>query len=397
MIFPFYSKTLLAILFGSMLFGVWQGCALERDAGENRPLLEISDRADAEWPAETEIEYAEGFRLHYADTYKILQILNPFQHTTDTLTYVLVDRGAEPPDGFADAEVIEIPVRSVIVTSTTHIALLKMLEAEHVIRGIAGAEYVYDPEIRKGIEEEKIAAFRGGEFNKEIALAIDPDLIMISGGQASQFDSYRVLIDSGIEVVVNSEWLENTPLGKAEWVKMMAALLDREEIADEKFGQVSARYRALLEKTDTVQQKPLVINNLPYKGAWFVSGGRSFTANFFRDAGGDYPWYGTESSGGLRLNFERVYEAGLRADVWINPGTAESKEDLLAVDTRFRDFRAFQTGRIYNNNRRVSPGGGNDFWESGTVHPERVLADLIRIFHPELLPDHTLYYYQKVE
>lgn len=97
------------------------------------------------------------------------------------------------------------------------------------------------------------------------------------------------------------------------------------------------------------------------------------------------------------MDFEAVYEVGLRADIWINPGTAKTKEDILAKDPRFKDFKAFKTGRIYNNNRRMSPSGGNDFWESGVVHPERLLADLIHIFHPSVLPDHQLFYYQKVD
>jgi iron complex transport system substrate-binding protein len=177
---------------------------------------------------------------------------------------------------------------------------------------------------------------------------------------------------------------------------MMAALLNKEALANEKFSEVAEEYEKLKAMAAEANEKPLVINNLPYKGAWFVSGGDSFTARYLRDAGADYPWYENSSTGGLRKGFEAVYEVGLKADVWINPGAATSKEDILEKDPRFKDFKPFQSGRIYNNNKRVSESGGNDYWESGVVHPERLLADLIHIMHPDILPDRQLYYYQKL-
>jgi iron complex transport system substrate-binding protein len=177
----------------------------------------------------------------------------------------------------------------------------------------------------------------------------------------------------------------------------MAALLNKEQIANQRFDEVARRYNILKEKVDSATKKPLVINNMPYKGAWFVSGGESFTAQFLKDAGADYPWFDTDETGGLRKDFEVVYEVGLTADVWVNPGAAKSKEDILAKDSRFKDFEPFETGRVYNNNKRTNDSGGNDFWESGVVHPEMLLADLIKIFHPDLMPDHELYYYQKVD
>lgn len=125
-------------------------------------------------------------------------------------------------------------------------------------------------------------------------------------------------------------------------------------------------------------------------------GGNSFEAILLKDAGANYPWFDEKQTGGLRKDFEVIYKVGLEAEVWLNPGAATSREEILQKDGRFKDFKAFKTGRIYNNNRRVSPAGGNDYWESGVVHPERLLADLIHILHPTLLPGHELFYYQKL-
>lgn len=344
-----------------------------------------------------EVEYAEGFRISYHDNYKLLEILNPFQNRVDTLRYSLVPRELTKEVDVSNAREIAIPVRSMITTSTTHIGLTDMLNANDVITGMVGAEYVYNDEIRTQLEAGKITGFPMGEFNKEQALALGPDILMISGGQSSQFDNYRVLIDSGIDVLVNSEWLETTPLGKAEWVKVMAALLNKEKLANERFNAVAERYNQLKTAVEGVEEKPLVINNLSFKGSWHVPGGNSYTATFLRDAGANFPWSDSEETGALQKDFEVVYAIGLEADIWLNPGTAETKQDILTNDSRFKDFKPFQTGEIYNNIKRVKISGGNDFWESGVVHPEILLADLVKIFHPEIVPEHTLYYYQKVK
>jgi iron complex transport system substrate-binding protein len=342
-------------------------------------------------------KYAEGFQITYHKNYKLLEILKPFQDQADTLRYSLVPRDIADEVEIENTTEIPIPITSLLTTSTTHIGLAEMLDATDIIIGMVGADYVYNEDIRSRLKEGEMVSLPQGELNKEKILSMNPDLLMLSGGQSSQFDNMNILMDSDIDVMVNSEWLETTPLGKAEWVKVLAALLNKEQLANEKFSAVAKRYNRLKSGVNEAGDRPLVINNMPYKGAWFVSGGESFTAQFLKDAGADYPWFDSDETGGLRKSFEVIYEIGLGADIWINPGAANSKEDILAKDSRFKDFKPFETGQIYNNNKRMSPSGGNDFWESGVVHPEIVLADLIKIFHPQQLPDHRLYYYQKID
>lgn len=349
------------------------------------------------FPAEVHAKYARGFRITYHKNFKLLEVLNPFKNQADTLRYALIPRGLTGKVNVRDAQSIPIPIRSMIATSTTHIGVAEMLDATDIIKGMVGAKYVYNSKVRKALDEGKITGFPMGAFSKEEALNMQPDLLMISGGQASQFSNYKILMDAGINVLVNSEWLETTPLGKAEWVKVLGALLNKEKRANQEFAAVAHRYNDLKASVSKGANKPLVITNMPYKGAWFVPGGDSYNATILKDAGADYPWSQSKETGGMRKDFEVVYRIGLKADVWINPGAAKTKEDLLAKDSRFKDFKPFKTGEIYNNNRRMSLSGGNDFWESGVVHPERILADLIKIFHPDALPDHQFYYYQKVK
>lgn len=350
-----------------------------------------------DFPHKVEAKYAKGFRISYHKNYKLLEIIKPFQNQVDTLRYSLVPREIAGKVQVENTEEIAIPVRSLIATSTTHIGLTNMLNANQIITGLVGPDYVYNEEVRQRLKEGAITSFPSGELSKEKVLAMQPDLLMISGGRSSQFDNYRVLRDSGINLLVNSEWLETSPLGKAEWVKVMAALLNKEELANRKFEAVARKYNELRAAIDSTSGKPLVITNFPYKGTWYVPGGNSYNATILEDAGAHYPWRESDTTGGLQKDFEVMYKMGLKADIWINPGAADSKEDIVAKDQRFRDFKAFKTGEIYNNNNRMSPSGGNDFWESGVVHPEILLADLAKIFHPQIVPDHTLYYYQKLD
>lgn len=391
---PCYPSTSLTVSIFFIVFVSAVACQPNRQSDKQD---ESSAVDSVRFQSKTEAEFAEGFRISYHKNYKLLEILNPFQDQVDTLRYSLVPRELTDKVQVENTEEIPIPVKSLIATSTTHIGLLGMLEATDVITAVAWVDYVFNEDIRQRLDEGVITALPQGELNKEKVLTLAPDLVVISGGQSSQFDNYKVLRDSDINMLVNSEWLETNPLGKAEWVKVMAALLNKEELANKKFNKIVQEYKNLRSLTNRVNDKPLVINNIPYKGAWFVASGNSYMAQFLKDAGADYPWYDSEKTGGLRKSFEVVYEFGLEADIWINPGAVKSKEDILAKDSRFRDFKSFQTGAIYNNNRRLSESGGNDFWESGVVHPEIILADLIKIFHPQVLPDHKLYYYQKIE
>lgn len=379
-------------LFGLLFWGV---TACQSSSHEHQVAKETTGTTS--FSEEVHAQYAKGFRISYHKNYKLLEVLNPFQNKMDTLRYALVPRDLKDKVEVPDADKIVIPIQTMIATSTTHVALTEMLNATHILQGIVGADYIYSSNVQKKLDSGAITGFPLGDFNKEVALNMQPDLLMISGGQASQFDSYRMLMDSGINVLVNAEWLETTPLGKAEWVKVLAALLNKEKMANQKFSAVAKRYNQLKASVDSLQQKPIVIANMPYKGAWFVPGGDSYNATILKDAGANYPWSDSKQTGGVRKDFEVVYQVGLKADFWINPGAAKTKEDLLTKDSRFRDFKPFKTGAIYNNNRRMSASGGNDFWESGVVHPDVILADLVKIFHSAVVPHHQFYYYQKVK
>lgn len=347
----------------------------------------------------TEIHHAKGFSIRYYHDYKLVSIINPFGGQGDTLHYILQRKGVAAPEGYPRAQRIEIPVKNMAAMSSMHVGLLGFLNAEAVLTGLGSLQYVYSPQVIRMIKQGKIAEVgRDQGLNDEKLIEMQPGVVMTIGSPGGKMDHYRVLKEAGIPVLINSEWVEQTPLARAEWVKLMAALLDQEELVNEKFAQVESEYARLSDIGRRAASKPSVLSGLNTKDAWFLPSGNSYMAQFFQDAGADYHWKNASGAGSLPLSFEAVYPYALKADFWLNVGfdSRDTRRSILAQDSRYADFNAARTGKMYSYNRRVSDQGSNDFFESGSVNPHTVLADLIRILHPDLLPDHQLVYYKQL-
>lgn len=379
-----------------LLLGMMAGCSTSSS------LYEKSDTHYAGrdlFPEKVKLAYARGFSISYYGHYKVVKIMSPFEKSTDTLSYVLVQRGTPRPNGFKDSQVIEIPVRSMVAMSALHIGLAGFLECEDILTGMGNLRYVSSSKVISRIQAGKIAEVGKDQgLNEELLISMHPDLIMATGSPVSKVSRYESLHQAGIPVLVNSEWVETTPLGRAEWVKLLAALINKESLVNQKFGAVEKEYRRLVRLAGKHPHKPSLITGMNSKDAWYVPNGDSYVNRFFQDAGGYYHWSGTKATGSLPLSFETVYPIALQADYWLNVsiGNVQTKDDILGRDVRYADFKAFKTGKIYSYNKRMNAQGANDYWESGAVNPQDVLADLIRILHPELLPKHELIYYKPI-
>ncbi|WP_205509567.1 ABC transporter substrate-binding protein [Longitalea arenae] len=348
--------------------------------------------------AKTKLVHSKGFTIDYFEHYKLVRIINRFSDKTDTLQYVLVPRGTPPPSGYANAQVIQIPIQKIVVTSSMHVGMADFMGSADVIAGLAEAKYVTCSTVRKNLAAGKVAEVgNGSEMNYEMIIAMKPDLVMTMGSVIAPFSRYEPLTSAGIPVMMNAEWLETDPLGRSEWVKLMAALLNKEETVNEQFEAMEKEYNRLKELGAKASRHPAVVVGMPFKGTWHVPDGDSYLTRFLEDAGARYHWSDVISTGSLALNFETVAPVALNADFWINMGTVQSKAEIAAADPRYTAFRAYQQGALYNNNKRTNDIGANDYWESGAVNPARILADLVKIFHPELMPDHQLYYYQQLQ
>jgi iron complex transport system substrate-binding protein len=359
-----------------------------------------STNGNSTYAHKIEVKYAKGFTIKYFSHYKILSIVNSFEKTADTLQYILLENDTPRPQGHANAQLIHIPVRSLVAMSSMHVGLLEFLESEDILTGLGSLQYVYSPKVIAMIKAGKVAEIgRDQGLNEEKLVEMHPDVVMTIGSPGSKTDHYQTLKQAEIPVLINSEWIEKTPLARAEWVKLLAALLNKEKLVNEKFAKIESEYERLRKLAAGSETKPSIISGLNTKDAWFLPSGDGYMAQFFRDAGADYHWSNTKSSGSLPLNFESVYPIALKADYWVNVGFGknDTRKDILAQDSRYADFNAYKSGKMFSYNNLVNEQGSNDFFESGNVKPHIVLSDLIKIVHPELLPDHELVYYKQLK
>ena len=346
------------------------------------------------------ITKAQRFKIEKVDGYFRVNIINPWQGADNiNMEYYLVRRDSVLPAGLDSADVIFVPVKNIVCMSTTHVAMLAALGEENTISGVSGPGYIYSENLQKNIKAGLVAdvGYDSG-INKELILTISPDLIMMYGIGSESAGYVGKIRELGIKVVFNADYLETDPLGKAEWIKLFGALYCKEKIADSIFQSEIRLYDNLKAYiSENATERPKVLLGLPYKDTWYVSPGNSFISKIITDAGGEYLWNDTESSVSMPFGIENVYLRALTADFWFNIGSISTRSEIEAVDPRLTKLPCFLKGNLYNNNRRTTLKGGNDYWESGTVFPHLILKDFANILHPELFRNNDLFYYKKIK
>ncbi len=351
------------------------------------------------FPDKATFQYAEGVTVEYHKYYKVVRILTPWQDADQGFTSVLVHCGAPPPSGYDPAQIITIPVQRIVTLSTTHLPLLESLDQLEALVGVSDTRLINSQAVTERVQQGSITQVsQGGTLDLEQVLNVDPDLVMAFGSGDRERDVHPQLLAAGLPVVLNAEYMETSPLGRAEWLKFMALFLNQEAEADVIFAEVVQQYDAVKALVSGVDNRPTVMTGAPFGGTWYVPGGQSYAAQFLADAGADYLWLEDPAAGSLTLSPEVVLERAIQADVWLN-GKQDwrSRAEMLNEDQRYQDFQAFQTGQLYIPNARLNEFGGNDYWESGLMNPHLILSDLVRILHPERLPDHDLVYYRQVD
>jgi iron complex transport system substrate-binding protein len=337
---------------------------------------------------------ARGFEMEESAGITKLTVFNPWEKANDvSYEYFLVKRAMDVPDSLKGKKIINVPVERVICLSTTHLAYLDVLDENSAVVGISGSRYISNPEIRQRMDQGMVPDVGYGQnLNYELMVDLKPDLVLVYG-IGSEVTSYAgKLQELGIPVVMVAEYLEESPLGRAEWIKFFGALFEKKQMAGEYFLKLEKEYNRLKALVSEQNEKPEVLVGSPYKDAWWVPGGNSYMANLISDAGGKYIGRNNPSHESYVISFENALAWSGRADVWINMGNLASKKEVIAADQRFKSFAVFNKGKMYNNIKRLSSHGGNDFWESGTVNPHFILRDLISIFHPGLIEEELVYY-----
>ena len=375
--------------------------ALGAPAANWADCADVYDPAKDYFPHKAELQYAESFAIEYFGSYKLVTVRTPWPGAEEAVRYLLVQCGTPAPEGYDGVERITVPVRRLATLSTTQLPHLELLDGLDNLVAVSDIEMVNSPGVVRRFEEGRIAEIGYGPgVNLELVLDLETDVVMTAATAQSQNNAHPVLRQAGVGVAINAEYTEPSLLGRTEWLKFTAAFLNAEALAEQRFARIAARYHryASLVRDVPADQRPTVFGGSLWGDTWHVAGGRSYAAQLVAAAGGAYLWADDDSRGSLPLDFEAVYEKAHAADVWLTMRNEwRSLAEVQAADERYTAFAAFDRGRVYNANARLNSHGGNDYWETGVVEPHVVLADLIKILHPQRLPEHELQYYRKLD
>ncbi len=375
--------------------------AVQPPPTEDADCVESFDPGRDYFPHKASFRHAERLAVEYARHYKVLTLDRPWPGAERRQRYLLVLCGTPRPPGFDDAEVIEIPASTLLTTSTTELPHVVGLGLVDRLRGHDELDYVSSPEIRRRIDAGELAEIGSGPVLAfERVVEAEPGLLLADSLGDPGLGHLERLRRAGVPVALAPSFLETTPLGRAEWIKHTALFFNREERAEEIFRRVERRYAELAARVRRALgdggRRPTVFTGGPIGDTWWMPGGRSYLALLLADAGARYLWASDPSAGSLALDLESVYERALDAEVWLHPGSFRSRDELRSRDRRLADFAAFRDGRVWNYDARVNERGGNDYWETGTARPDLVLADLVKIFHPELVPEHEPAFHRRL-
>ncbi len=342
-----------------------------------------------------EIKHATGFSIFYYGDYKKVVVHSPWQEESPLAIYYLVENNniTTPENGIK----IKIPLQSIGITSCTHIEFLNLLGVLSSVKGSSSPEIIYNEALQQEYGNGKLVhlgdAFR---IDFEKLLLLNPNALMITSYNNANDDNTRRLQNAGINLIYNQEWKEETLLGRAEWIKFVAAFYNKENLADSLFNEMDKNYQKAKLLANKADKKPSILSGGNFKGTWYMPSGKVFMGKLFLDAGGNYYYANDTSKGSLPLSFETVLLYQQHADVWLD-AQANSMKELISRDERHTLFDAVKNKQVYNFNARINDKGANDFWESAVAHPDIILMDVIWALHPELLSDYQPFYLRKLE
>lgn len=340
------------------------------------------------------ITFANGFELYKTKDYTKLIIKNPYPNADKQFVYYLVNKDQHPK--LTDVIVINIPIKSIVATSTTHIPMIDVLNEANSLIAFPNLDYISTPSIRKRIEEQKIIDLGNNmQLNTEVLLNLKPD-VLIGFSMQSQNKMYETIQKAGIPVILNGDWLESTPLGRAEWLKFFGALYQKDALADSLFNNIVKDYEQTKQLALSAIESPTILSGNINSNIWNLPAGESYSAQFFKDANSHYYWQNTTGNGSLNLSFETVFNQAQNAQYWIAAGPYKSFKEMNETNPHYGEFKAFKTKQIYTFALSIGATGGTLYYEEAALKPNIVLKDLIKVVHPELLPNYKPYFLKKL-
>lgn len=348
----------------------------------------------------SKVNYAKGFTIESKNGYKEIIVFNPWKNDLVLRKYALVPRGDSIPATISDSHIVVfVPVRTVALFSNTHIGPIVKLGLENRVTGMTRASKVFNKVLSDRVKKLQINNL-GGAHNKNIDIEaiveLNPDLVILSAYNEVKAGEMQ-LEEIGFKLAYSVNWMEATPLARAEWMKFTAAFFNKEKLADSLFNQMEINYNQLKIKAEKLKKKPNVLFGWSYNGTWYIPGGQSYMVSYLRDAGASYFLFNDKTRGNIPMSVESVLDQCNDADVWIYPGMCKSLNDIENGGEVFAQFDAFKNNKIYNIYKRTNINGGSDWWERGSVSPDIVLKDFIQILHPDLFSADTTYFLNKLD
>lgn len=382
----------LVILIG--LIYLFNSCT---DSNNSDSAIRNKQNTGSIYKDQLKIEYSKSFEIKYLDSAKVINVFTPDKSRKEVFQYLLLPAKVRIPKGYDHAQVIRTPVNTAIVLTSIYVGFLDKLNLIDKIIAVDNSKYICSAKTTELIESGKITEVGDSySLNIEKVFSLKPDILFTYGNGNPNIDGDKKLIQNGIHIASGTFHLENSPLARAEWIKFLAAFFDKEKEANDIFGGIADRYNKLTKLTQNISFRPTVFTEAQFGGVWYEPGGNSYMSKLLTDAGAEYLWKHDGSTGSLKLNYEQIFEKAHDADFWVNVLFWAKRSDVLKNDLRNSKFKAFRTKNIYNNNASLNKFGFYEYWETGVINCDLVLSDLIKIFHPELLPGYKFKYYKRI-
>jgi iron complex transport system substrate-binding protein len=355
------------------------------------------------FPDKITVDAASGWQIEYFNHYKIITVSNAWAGA-DPIRYALVQCGVPMPEDVEVDQVIEVPISRAVALSTTFLPHFTQLDIADTLVAVDSFMFINTPQIVEKAEAgELLEVGSGATINVEAVIDAETSLVFANGSGFADYDAHPALLDAGVSVALSGDFMETTPLGRAEWIKFTAAFYNLEALATEVYSAEATRYNELAALTADIpaDERVTVLWGSPFDNVWYVPGDDSFVAALLADVGVVSVPAGLSETvgqtGSVPLDFEVVYPAALEAQVWLPAAFGvNTVADVVALDERYADFASVTNGAVWNNDLRVNANGGTDIYESGVSNPSLVLADLIAIAYPALLPDHEFTYFRQL-
>ncbi len=343
------------------------------------------------------VTYAKGFDIQVFRDYKKLIIKSPYPNAENQQEFILISKNNSDKIDEKNENSIVVPLTKIVATSTTHIPMIEFLGEENSLIGFPNTDFISSVKTRALIKDGAVKDIGNEQdFNTEVLLSLQPDAV-IGFTMGNTTKMYNLISKNGIPVIFNGEWLEETPLGRAEWIKLFGALFDKDKEADSIFTAIETKYKNAIQIAKNAKTIPTIMTGILYKDKWNLPAGESFTAQLFKDANTNYIWGETTGQGSLVLSFESVIDKAKTADFWLGAGYFTSFSELEKGNIHYTKFDAFSNKKIYTFSKKRGENGGVLFFELAPLQPHLVLQDIIKITHPELLPDYEPFFLEKFD